>query len=83
MVLMSRSRNSVFITKQQEKDCNDAYRDRTQFTTYELTRMGVGDSDGYGDNHDKNMALPVNPIDPETEFKEDKIDVRKLPDRGG
>lgn len=83
MVLTTRSANSCFLTEEQAKDLNDAYRDRTQFTAYELTRMGLGDTDGYGDNEDKNLALPINPVDPETEPKEDKINVRKLPDRGG
>lgn len=75
------SRNSKYLSSKWAKNRAKALWDRTRFTADELTRLEIGDSEGYGKGFDGAMHVRVQPTDPATATTR-KLDIRKRPECG-
>jgi hypothetical protein len=82
-MMSTKSNGTRYLTKEELKKANEAYADRSKFTSYELTWLGLTDADGYGEQEDKNMHVNTTPVDPETSVKKKAIDIRKDVKKGG
>ena len=77
MVHSTKSGTAKIFTKKELDEWNEMLRKRSRFTDYEISWYGLRDSDGYKDQERKNLTVDIQPIDPRTKRKKDRIDIRE------
>lgn len=64
---MLTSDNMPYASAEWLRDRKQAIRDRSSFTTAELTVLEVADDQGYGNENPDGYKIETSPVDPKTE----------------